>query len=83
MKLMLYFGKFVFNAQKRNSDFPVYQFAEKMRKCDRWTPLIPDIVNTAKTGPGSKMVDRVRYFGYSLKRIKRHKIFLHIFKKTQ
>ena len=25
---------------------------------------IIDIVNAAKTGPGSKMVDRVRYFGY-------------------
>ena len=36
----------------------------------RKTLNILDIVNTTKTGPGSKMVDRVWYFGYQLKRIK-------------
>ena len=43
---------------------------------------ILDIVNAAKTGPESKMVDRVRYFRYLSKRIKSHKnIFIH-FKKN-
>ena len=40
-----------------------------------------DIVNAAKTGPESKIVDRVRYFGYLLKRIKSHKKYFYPFKK--
>ena len=34
---------------------------------------ILDIVIIAKTGPGSKMIDRVRYFGCLIKLTKSHK----------
>ena len=40
---------------------------------------ILDIVNTTKTGPESKMVDRVWYFAYQLKRIKSNTKSLYAF----
>ena len=40
---------------------------------------ILDIVNAAKTGLESKMVDRVRYFRYLSKRIKSHKKYFYPF----
>ena len=40
---------------------------------------ILNIVFTAKTGPGSKMVDRVWHFDYLLKRIKSHAKSLYAF----
>ena len=40
---------------------------------------ILDIVNAEKTGPESKMVDRVWYFRYLSKRIKSHKNYFYPF----
>ena len=38
-----------------------------------------DIVDAAKTGPASKMVDMVPYFRYLSKRIKSHKNYFYPF----
>ena len=52
---------------------------DKMKKSWDQKGFSSDIVNAAKTGPGSKMVDRVRYFRYLSKRIKSHKKYFYPF----
>ena len=37
--------------------------------------IIFNILDIAKTGPGSKMIDRIRYFGFLIK-IKMKKLYL-------